>query len=321
MPVFTLDTIQARLWPFSHIHFRTPDALVAMWALDAAAASVTSMGKCRGRLRLSAPELSTGRWVRARCNIRDGIICALGEREGQWRSELVRPRFSGKSVYSLSRDGAKVGSPLAAADGILGGSMFGALSMAEAFEVEQKVRDYELDQYGVVNNAVYAQYCQHARHELLEAIGMSADAVARTGAALALSDLHLKFAAPLRSGDRYVVTVRLVSSTAVRLNFEQFIYKLPNREMIVEAKATVVCLDKNYRPIRRNIVIEQARNQHFEKYRNCWKVNGVLTAPSVFIIRTSTQELAEVEDEIWSCCVSSATQSRSRSSTSSTNQT
>ncbi|KAK8303656.1 hypothetical protein V6Z11_D04G165600 [Gossypium hirsutum] len=106
----------------------------------------------------------------------------------------------------------------------------GGQGMTSFHEVELKVRDYELDQYGVVNNVVYASYCQHEFRKDL------------------LSELRIKILSSY--GDKFVVKARISNSSGARLYFACFIFKMPNEEPILEAKATAVLLDKNYRPAR-----------------------------------------------------------------------
>uniref|UniRef100_J3M081 Thioesterase domain-containing protein n=1 Tax=Oryza brachyantha TaxID=4533 RepID=J3M081_ORYBR len=118
------------------------------------------------------------------------------------------------------------------------------------YEVEMTVQDDELDEYGVVNNAIYASYIHSGRDIFLEDVGIGVDYWTSTGNALALSELNLKFYTPLRKGDRFVVKIKVVEIKGVRIIVEHLIETLPDHKLVVDAKATAVCLNNNYRPTR-----------------------------------------------------------------------
>lgn len=132
-----------------------------------------------------------------------------------------------------------------------------------AFALELQVRDYELDQYGVVNNAVYLRYLEHARHEFLRTLGIDGAQVARAGRALALSEIHVKYLASLRSADRFTVSVTVAEVGGARVTFGQTIHKVGAAKPAVEATAIAVFLDERGRPQR----VDGALRDAFERAR------------------------------------------------------
>ena len=101
------------------------------------------------------------------------------------------------------------------------------------FSLEMTVRDYECDLQQIVNNAVYQQYCEHTRHEFLRRLGLDFAALHRRGIDLVLVRAEVDYHYPLRSGDRFVVTLDMESKGRIRFLFRQAIFLLPDRRRIV----------------------------------------------------------------------------------------
>ena len=78
--------------------------------------------------------------------------------------------------------------------------------MAEPFTVPITVRGYELDTQGHLNQAVYLQYAEHARWELLRAAGISQDALVSSGVGPVAIETTIRYLRELRSGDEVTVS-------------------------------------------------------------------------------------------------------------------
>ena len=109
------------------------------------------------------------------------------------------------------------------------------------YKLEMKVRDYECDIQGVVNNANYQHYLEHARHEFLEQIGGSFSQLHLQGVDLMVSKITLEYKRPLRGGDRFVVCINMKRKGA-KLVFLQDIYNLSDGSLSLKGEVDIVCL-------------------------------------------------------------------------------
>lgn len=103
------------------------------------------------------------------------------------------------------------------------------------FTVELKVRDYECDMQGIVNNAVYQNYLETARHEFLSSRDVDFADLTKRGIIVIVTRAELDYKKPLRSGDRFDVTVTAEQVSRLKIAFKQTIRLQKNAELIMEA--------------------------------------------------------------------------------------
>jgi acyl-CoA thioester hydrolase len=120
--------------------------------------------------------------------------------------------------------------------------------MQYSHQLEFKVRDYECDLQGVVNNGVYQNYLEHARHEFLQSQGINFAEVTAAGINLVVTRAELEYKNSLVSNDLFVVRSLIRQISRVRFEFQQDIFRLPEETLMLAARITGTSLNQQGRP-------------------------------------------------------------------------
>ena len=127
------------------------------------------------------------------------------------------------------------------------------------FSYEIKVRDYECDAQGIVNNANYQHYYEVARHEFLESCGLYFGELHNEGIDPVVSQVNIKYKSSLYGGDVFKCTINM-EKKGVRYLFKQQIIRLSDNVLCSEAVIEVVTL------VNGKISRPDLFDQKFEKY-------------------------------------------------------
>ena len=107
---------------------------------------------------------------------------------------------------------------------------------------EMKVRDYECDLQGIVNNANYQHYMEHSRHELLSKLGVNFGKLHEDGIDAMVAKITIEYKIPLRSGDKFVVGINL-ERKGPKIIFYQDIYRLSDGKLCTKGIVETICVE------------------------------------------------------------------------------
>ena len=109
------------------------------------------------------------------------------------------------------------------------------------FEIEMKVRDYECDTQGIVNNANYLHYTEVTRHEFMESVGISFKKCHEQGIDPVVSRADLRYKVPLTGGELFISSLT-VERKGAKMFFHQTLRRKSDGVVCCEALIEAVIL-------------------------------------------------------------------------------
>jgi len=124
-------------------------------------------------------------------------------------------------------------------------------------ELTLAVRDYECDLQGVVNNSVYMNYLEHARHEYLKSRGVDFAEVTASGIHLVVVKAELEYKVSLTSGDSFTVVTRVEQEGRLKFIFFQELVRQLDKVPVLKARITTTALNERGRPFYPEKLVEK----------------------------------------------------------------
>ncbi len=134
--------------------------------------------------------------------------------------------------------------------------------MTPIYEFNMKVRDYECDAQGIVNNANYQHYYEVARHEFLEEHGLNFYEMHESGIDAVVVSVYIRYKHSLRGANDFICTVDSVEKDGIRIIFNQSIIRLKDNKVCSTARVETACMVNG--KVKKPEVLEQALAKYLE---------------------------------------------------------
>jgi len=110
------------------------------------------------------------------------------------------------------------------------------------FEIEMKVRDYECDTQGIVNNANYLHYMENTRHEFLESLGVSFVELQKQHIDPVVVRIDIKYSTSLTGSEIFISKLKCVRE-GIKIVFFQEIYRKKDNKLCAKAKVEIAVME------------------------------------------------------------------------------